>query len=66
MEISGTCNIEVYGENRNPITPETLRKIENALTEKLSEVIDELFYSYGLANEQMHSGLVSDLEIIEQ
>lgn len=66
MNISGTCNIEVFGENRNPITPETLKKIQNTLTDKLSEVVDEVFCSHGLDNEQMYACLVNDLEILDE
>ena len=63
MKITGTCSINVYGNNKNSIDEKTLRKIKNELTDRFTSVLDEVFYNYGLENEEMLGCMVDDLEI---
>ncbi len=63
MKITGTCQITIEGDNRHPITPATLRQIEDKLTLELSDLVEEIFVNYGVRNVQLYPCKVEDLKI---
>lgn len=64
MNISGTCEIQVWADAGRHLSGNDLKALRNKLTEEFSNVLDAvLLRDYGIENAQMHGCLVNDLEV---